>query len=132
MYFRTLHTSVLLYIPTKTSSTTQDHRCCIPCSHARSLADTVKFPHKKVPHHDDSFAKSIVVRIDGEVGAEIQFQITDYANSSDVDDANSIDISGDGSSTTRYVTTLLGAGEYIYFPTMRQMSFSANASAELI
>ena len=37
-------------------------------------------------------AKSIVVRNDGEVGAEIQFQVTDYADSSDVDAANSIDI----------------------------------------
>ena len=73
-------------------------------------------------------AKSIVVRNDGEVGAEIQFQITDYANSSDVDDANSIDISGDGASTTRYVTTLLGAGEYMFLPNARWVSYENDTS----
>ncbi len=73
-------------------------------------------------------AKSIVVRNDGEVGAEIQFQITDYANSSDVDDANSIDISGDGASTTRYITTLLGAGEYMFLPNARWISYENDTS----
>ena len=73
-------------------------------------------------------AKSIVVRNDGEVGAEIQFQITDYADSSNVDDANLIDISGDGASTTRYVTTLLGAGEYMFLPNARWVSYENDTS----
>ena len=73
-------------------------------------------------------AKSIVVKNDGEVGAEIQFKITDYANNSNVDDANSIDISGDGASTTRYVTSLLGAGEYMFLPNARWLSYENDTS----
>ena len=73
-------------------------------------------------------AKSIVVKNDGEVGAEVQFKITDYANNSNVDDANSIDISGDGASTTRYVTTLLGAGEYMFLPNARWLSYENDTS----
>ena len=74
-------------------------------------------------------AKSIVVRNDGEVGAEIQFKVTDYKNNSDVDDANSIDISGDGAETTRYITALLGAGEYMFLPNARWVSYEADVSA---
>ena len=73
-------------------------------------------------------AKSIVVKNHGEVGAEVQFKITDYANNSNVDDANSIDISGDGASTTRYVTTLLGAGEYMFLPNARWLSYENDTS----
>ena len=73
-------------------------------------------------------AKSIVVKNDGEVGAEVQFKVTDYANNSNVDDANSIDISGDGASTTRYVTTLLGAGEYMFLPNARWLSYENDTS----
>ena len=73
-------------------------------------------------------AKSIVVRNDGEVGAEIQLQVTDYADSSNVDDANSIDISGDGAVTTRYITTLLGAGEYMFLPNARWISYENDTS----
>tara|TARA_Y100000593_G_scaffold48193_1_gene91106 strand:- start:572 stop:2173 length:1602 start_codon:yes stop_codon:yes gene_type:complete len=74
-------------------------------------------------------AKSIVVRNDGEVGAEIQFKVTDYKNNSNVDDANSIDISGDGAETTRYITALLGAGEYMFLPNARWVSYEADLSA---
>ena len=74
-------------------------------------------------------AKSIVIRNDGEVGTEVQFKVTDYANNSNVDDANSIDISGDGASTTRYITTLLGAGEYMFLPNARWVSYEDDASA---
>ena len=74
-------------------------------------------------------AKSIVVKNDGEVGAEIQFKITDYADSSNVDAANSIDISGDGGSTTRQISTLLGAGEYMFLPNARWVSYEDDASA---
>ena len=73
-------------------------------------------------------AKSIVVRNDGEVGAEIQLQVTGYADSSNVDDANSIDISGDGAVTTRYITTLLGAGEYMFLPNARWISYENDTS----
>lgn len=74
-------------------------------------------------------AKSIVIRNDGEVGAEIQFKVTDYADSSNVDAANSIDISGDGGSTTRQISTLLGAGEYMFLPNARWVSYEDDASA---
>ena len=73
-------------------------------------------------------AKSIVVRNDGEVGAEIQLKLTDYANNSNVDDANSIDISGDGAVTTRFITTLLGAGEYMFLPNARWLSYENDTS----
>ena len=73
-------------------------------------------------------AKSIVVKNDGLVASEIQLKVTDYADSSNVDDANSIDISGDGASTTRYITTLLGAGEYMFLPNARWISYENDTS----
>ena len=74
-------------------------------------------------------AKSIVVKNDSEVGAEIQFKVTDYADSSNVDAANSIDISGDGGSTTSQISTLLGAVEYMFLPNARWVSYENDASA---
>ena len=73
--------------------------------------------------------KSMVIKNNGLVGAEIQFKVTDYADSSDVDNANSIDISGDGASTTRQTSFLLGAGEYIFLPNVRWVSYENNTSA---
>ena len=72
--------------------------------------------------------KSMVIKNNGLVGAEIQFKVTDYADNSDVDNANSIDISGDGASTTRQTSFLLGAGEYIFLPNVRWISYENNTS----
>ena len=83
---------------------------------------------KDIAANKVSGLKSFVVKNHGGVSIEVQMVVTDYADSSNVDDANSIDISGDGASTTRYLTTILGAGEYLFLPNMRWISYENDAS----
>ena len=73
--------------------------------------------------------KSMVIKNDGLVGAEVQLQITDYKNNSNVDAANSIDVSGEGASTTRFMSFLLGAGEYVFLPNARWVGYEEDMSA---
>ena len=72
--------------------------------------------------------KSMVIKNHGAVGSEIQFSFTDYKNNSNVDDANSIDVSGGGATVTRQASFLLGAGEYIFLPNVRWVSYAEAAS----
>ena len=53
-----------------------------------------------------SDVKCLVVKNYGVVGSEIQFKITSYSDSSDVDDYSAV----------QHISFLLGAGEYIFLP----------------
>ena len=76
-----------------------------------------------------SGAKAVVVKNHGVVASEIQFIITDYKDNSNVDDANSVDL-GPGSATTdRYMTMILAAGEFVYLPSLKMVSYAEDASA---
>ena len=55
-----------------------------------------------------SGSKLVVIKNNSPVGVELQFQTTDWKDNSDVDATNSIDISGDGASTRRDFSYLLG------------------------
>ena len=68
--------------------------------------------------HSMSDCKSMIIKNSGVSGAEIQLKT--YQNTHGTPDVTA---------SETFHSYLLGAGEYIYFPTMRQMSFSANASA---
>ena len=60
--------------------------------------------------------------------AEIQLQITDYKDNSNIDEANSVDLGPGSATTTRYVTTLLRANETITLPNARWISYAEDAS----
>ena len=73
--------------------------------------------------------KAMVLKNHGKVGAEIQFSFTDYIDNSNVDDANSKDVAGTGAVVTRQASFLLGAGEYIFLPSVRWVSYATANSA---
>ncbi len=64
----------------------------------------------------------------GGATSEIQLQLTDYKDNSNIDEANSVDLGPGSATTTRYVTTLLRAGETIALPNARWISYAEDAS----
>ena len=73
--------------------------------------------------------KSMVIKNNGRVASEIQFQVTEYKDNSNVDDANSVDLGPGSATTTRQVSFLLSAGEYIFMPNVRWVAYAEDASA---
>ena len=73
--------------------------------------------------------RAMVIKNHGIVGSEVQFSFTDYLNNSNVDDANSKDVSGGGATVTRQTSFLLGAGEYIFLPNVKWVSYATANSA---
>ena len=75
-----------------------------------------------------SNVKALCVYNEGTVGAELQFIVQDWLNNSNTDEKNSVDL-GPGSATVyRYVTMLLPAGDFIYLPNGRLISYAEDAS----
>jgi len=72
--------------------------------------------------------KSMVIKNNGLVGAEVQFKFTEYVDNSDVDNANSIDLGPGSATTTRQTSFLLGAGEYMFLPNVRWLAYAESAS----
>ena len=72
--------------------------------------------------------KALCVYNQGTVGAELQFIVQDWLDNSNTDEKNSVDL-GPGSATVyRYITILLPAGEFIYLPNGRLISYAEDAS----
>ena len=71
--------------------------------------------------------RAMVIKNHGIVGAEIQVKLTDYDDNSTVDNANAVD-TGEGMTVYRYASFLLGAGEYIFLPNVRWISYNAAVS----
>ena len=75
-----------------------------------------------------SNVKALCVHNEGTVGAELQFIVQDWLDNSNTDEKNSVDL-GPGSATVyRYITMLLPAGEFIYLPNGRLISYAEDAS----
>ena len=72
--------------------------------------------------------KSMVIRNNGVVGAEVQFQFTEYKDNSNVDDANSVDLGPGSATVTRQASFLLGAGEFAFLPNVRWVGYAEAAS----
>ena len=72
--------------------------------------------------------KSMVVKNNGLVGAEVQFQFTEYKDNSNVDDANSVDLGPGSATVTRQASFLLGAGEFSFLPNVRWVGYAEAAS----
>ena len=58
-------------------------------------------------------AKLVVLKNLSNISVELEFIVCDWKDDSNVDQANSIDISGDGAQTERHISYLLGANEYM-------------------
>ena len=71
--------------------------------------------------------RAMVIKNHGIVGAEVQVKLTDYDDNSTVDNANAQD-TGEGSTVYRYASFLLGAGEYMFLPNVRWISYNAAVS----
>ena len=71
-------------------------------------------------------AKMIVISNPGDTVLEIQTTIQSYKNNSNLDVANAIDLGG-GSTNLRYINFLLPAGEFLYLPNNRVVSYEAEA-----
>ena len=76
-----------------------------------------------------SGSKLVLVKNNSPVGVELQFQTTDWKDNSNVDATNSIDISGDGASTRRDFSYLLGGYEYMVLPSQWLVSYENTHSA---
>ena len=62
------------------------------------------------------------------VCAEIQLVLMDWKDSSNVDEANSVDLGPGSATTARYITFLLPANDFTYLPSSRIISYAEDAS----
>jgi len=72
--------------------------------------------------------EALCIQNTGSVGAEIQLKTMGWIDNSNTDDNNSVDL-GEGATNYRYHTMLIPAGEYIYLPNARLVSYNEDASA---
>ena len=71
-------------------------------------------------------AQAILIKNTGNIAAEILVVTQDWKNSSSVDVVNSVDVGGGGAVTDRSMSMLLPAGEFIYLPNSRMVSYSSS------
>ena len=74
-------------------------------------------------------AKLIVLKNNSPVSVEIQLMYTEWKDDSNIDQTNSIDISGDGASTTRQLNLILTANQYMVLPNQWAAGYENDASA---
>ena len=65
-----------------------------------------------------SSIKALCVYNQSNVGIELQFTYNDWKDNSNVDEGNAVDL-GSGSTSVRFATMLLPAGDFIYLPNGR-------------
>ena len=75
-----------------------------------------------------SNVKALCVYNEGTVGAELQFIVQDWLDNSNTDEKNSVDLGPGSATVNRYITMLLPAGEFIYLPNGRLISYAEDAS----
>ena len=73
-------------------------------------------------------AKLIVIKNNSPVTVELQLKYAEWKDSSDIDQTNSIDISGDGALTERQIMFILGANEYMLLPNQWAVGYENDAS----
>ena len=72
--------------------------------------------------------KAVCVYNEGNVGAELQFIVQDWLNNSNTDEKNSVDLGPGSATVSRYITMILPAGEFMYLPNGRLLSYAEDAS----
>jgi len=73
-------------------------------------------------------AKLIVIKNNSAVGAEIQLRYAEWKNNSTVDETNSVDLGPGSATTSRQLSLLLGANEYIVLPNQWGVGYAEDAS----
>ena len=73
-------------------------------------------------------AKLIVIKNNSPVTVELQLKYVEWKDNSNIDQSNSIDISGDGASTERQIMLILGANEYMLLPNQWAVGYENDAS----
>ena len=73
-------------------------------------------------------AKLIVIKNNSTVAVELQLKYAEWKDDSNIDQTNSIDISGDGASTERQIMFILGANEYMLLPNQWAVGYENDAS----
>ena len=73
-------------------------------------------------------AKLIVIKNNSPVCVELQLKYAEWKDDSNIDKTNSIDISGDGATTSRQLNLVLGANEYIVLPNQWAVGYEDDAS----
>mgnify|MGYP003675165119 CR=1 FL=1 len=73
--------------------------------------------------------KAMIIKNNAIVAIEVQLKLTDYKDNSDVDAANSVDLGPGSATTTRNVSFMLAAGEFMLFPNARWVSYAEDTSA---
>ena len=71
-------------------------------------------------------AQAVLLKNTSSVAAEILITVMDWKNSSDTDIANSVDVGGGGATSLRSWSFLLPAGEFIYLPNNRILSYASS------
>ena len=73
-------------------------------------------------------AKLIVIKNNSPITVELQLKYVEWKDNSNIDQSNSIDISGDGASTERQIMLILGANEYMLLPNQWAVGYENDAS----
>ena len=73
-------------------------------------------------------AKLIVIKNNSAVGAEIQLRYAEWKNNSNVDETNSVDLGPGSATTSRQLSLLLGANEYIVLPNQWGVGYAEDTS----
>jgi len=71
-------------------------------------------------------AQAILLKNTSKIAAEILITVMDWKNSSDTDVANSVDVGGGGATSLRSWSFLLPAGEFMYLPNNRILSYASS------
>ena len=71
-------------------------------------------------------AQAVLLKNTSSVAAEILITVMDWKNSSDTDIANSVDVGGGGATSLRSWSFLLPAGEFMYLPNNRILSYASS------
>lgn len=64
-----------------------------------------------------------------DVPLEVLFTLQDWKNNSNIDEDNSVDVSGSGASNERFVSMIIPAGDFLYMPTGRICGYHTANSA---
>ena len=71
-------------------------------------------------------AQAMLIKNTGNITAEVIIVAMDWKNSSSVDVTNSVDVGGGGATADRSISLLLPAGEFIYLPNSRIISYASS------
>ena len=76
-----------------------------------------------------SGAKLIIVKNNSDIPVELEISTTEFKDNSNVDEANSVDLGPDSSTSVRQISYILAANEYMLLPSTWMVSYAEAHSA---